>query len=492
MKIALVIPKNSTQTKKSFYEYDFFSRFLFSKKYFSYFLAIPTLAALTPEEHDMRVFDENIEDVDYGWGADLVGISVRTPFAIRACAIADEYRKRGVKTVLGGIHPSMCTEEALEHADAVVVGEAEGVWHALLEDVKVGTLKRVYRAPGRADVKAYGPPDRSLLKRDMYFSDVLQTTKGCPFHCEFCSVHAFDGTEIRNKTVDQVIREIEDMQGASLGYKRKPIFFADDNIIANKRFARELFRALVPYKVKWGCQASINVSRDDEILQLMKESGCGSMLIGLESVSERNLSRMDKGVNLRHDYASAIKKIQSYGIRVDGSFILGYDFDTPESFDELIAFIEETRMLMPLINILTPFPGTKIFKRFEDEGRILHKDWSKYDTKNVVFRHPTMSADELLQGYRRVIRQVYSFDSIYRKLKHYWENDFWGSMNREDPIRLKFRMAFAARLATMLCSTNLKRSKFILRILPTVFGGHARISTILTLMAYNDFAFEDK
>jgi len=490
VKIALIIPKNSTQTKKSFYEYDFFNKFLLSKRYFSYLLAIPTLAALTPKEHEVRVFDENIEDIDYGWGADLAGISVRTSFAMRAYGIADEYRRRGVKTVLGGIHPSMCTEESLEHADAVVVGEAEEVWQALLDDANKGELKRTYVAQGHCDVTAYGPPDRSVLKRDMYFTDVLQTTKGCPFHCEFCSVHAFDGTGIRNKTVEQVIGEIEYMQGSSLGYKRKPIFFADDNIIANKKFSRELFKALIPYKVKWGCQASINVSKDDETLQLMKDSGCGSMLIGLESVSRENLSRMDKGVNLRHDYASAIKKIQSYGIRVDGSFIVGYDFDTPESFDELIAFIEETKMLTPLINILTPFPGTKLFKRFEEEGRILHKDWSKYDTKTVVFKHPTMSADELLRGFRKVIRQVYSFESIYRKLKYYWDTDFWGSMNREDPIKLKYRIAFALRLVPMLFSRNLERSKFILRILPAIFGGHARISTILTLMAYNDFAYE--
>jgi radical SAM superfamily enzyme YgiQ (UPF0313 family) len=222
----------------------------------------------------------------------------------------------------------------------------------------------------------------------------------------------------------------------------------------------------------------------------MKESGCGSMLIGLESVSKENLSRMDKGVNLRHDYAEAIAKIQSYGIRVDGSFIVGYDFDTEKSFDELIAFIEETKMLTPLINILTPFPGTKLFKRFEEEGRILHRDWSKYDTKTVVFKHPTMSSEELLAGFRKVIRSVYSFDSIYRKLKYYWDTDFWGDMNREDPIKFKYRALFALRLITLLFSTNFERSKFILKLLPRVFSGRVRISVILSLMAYNDFAYE--
>ncbi len=489
MKIALIIPRNNSEEKKSFYEYGFLSKFLLSKKYFSYLLAVPTLAALTPEEHEIRVFDENIETIDYGWDADLAGISVRTASAKRAYGISEEYRRRGVKTVMGGIHPSVCTEEALQYCDSVVVGEAEEVWHALLEDAQNGRLKSVYKADRLADLKTFGAPDRSVLSRDRYFSEIVQTKKGCPFHCEFCSVHAFDGTKIRNRTVEQVIKEIESIHGGSLKYKRKAIFFADDNMIANRNFARELFMALKPYNIKWGCQASINVAKDDELLGLMRDSGCGSMLIGLESVSGKNLSRMDKGVNLRHDYVDAIKKIQSYEIRVDGSFILGYDFDTPDSFDELIEFIDETNMLMPLINILTPFPGTRLFKRFEEEGRIIHKDWSKYDTMDVVFSHPAMTREELLEGYRKVLRHVYSFDSIYRKLKHYWDIDFWGRMNEDDPIGFKYRLAFAARLCTMLLSPNLKRAGFIFNILPKVFGRRTRISAVLTLMAHNDYAY---
>jgi radical SAM superfamily enzyme YgiQ (UPF0313 family) len=488
MKIALIIPRNGPTTKKSFYEYDFVSRFLLSRKYFSYLLAIPTLASLTPAEHEVRMFDENIEDIDYGWDADLAGISVMTFFANRAYDIAREYRKRGVKTVLGGIHPSMCTEEALEHCDTVVAGEANGVWQTLLKDAKKGSLKSVYRAEGPADLTTSPVPDRSGLSGGRYISDVVQTTKGCPFHCEFCSVHAFDGSRIRNRTVEQVVGEITGMNGGGLKYKKKAVFFADDNIIANKKFTRELLTALKPHKVKWGCQASINIARDDGMLGLMRDSGCGSMLIGLESVSERNLSRMDKGVNLRHDYVEAIRKIQSYGIRVDGSFILGYDFDTLDSFDELIGFIDETNMLMPLINILTPFPGTRLFSRMEEEGRILHRDWSRYDTKDVVFTHPNMTREELLEGYRRVLRHVYSFDSISRKLKYYQDIDFWGPMNREDPIKLKYRLAFAARLGTLLLSPNLDRSRFIIGMLPKVFGGRTRISAVLSLMAHNDYA----
>ncbi|MBI5562100.1 MAG: B12-binding domain-containing radical SAM protein [Deltaproteobacteria bacterium] len=489
MKIALIIPRNGNETEKSFYDYKFYSTFLFSRRYFSYLLAIPTLASLTPAGHEIRVFDENIEEIDYDWPADLVGISVRTMFAMRAYEIADEWRRRGKKAVLGGIHPSMCTEEALAHADAVVIGEAEKVWAGLLKDAESGRLQRTYRGEGQFDLTGSPKPGRDVLTRKMYFSDIVQTTKGCPFHCEFCSVHAYDGTKIRNKTVAQVVSEIIDVGGTSAGYKKKSIFFADDNIIANRKFAKELFTALKPYNLNWSCQASINVSQDDEMLRLMKESGCGAILIGLESVSDKNLSQMQKGVNLKHDYVGAIKKIQAHGILVHSSFILGYDFDTKESFGELADFIDEANLLMPLINILTPFPGTKLFARLEAEGRILHKDWSRYDAKSVVYKPTLLTPDELLEGYRSVIRRVYSFDSIYAKLKRYWETDFWRRSNETDPIRFKYRLLFAARLVSLAFSTNLKRTAFILKVLPRVFDSRVRVSTILTLMAYNDYAY---
>jgi len=489
MKIALVIPRNSSDTGKSFYDYKFFSGFLLSRKYFSYLLAIPTIASLTPPEHEVRVFDENIEDIDFSWGADLAGISVRTMFAKRAYQISEAFRKRGVKTVLGGIHPSMCSEEALKHSDSIVVGEAEEVWQTLLHDAQNGGMNRIYKAEKKVDLTASPVPVRTWLSKERYFSDIVQTTKGCPFHCEFCSVHAYDGQKIRNRTIGQVLNEITDIIGTNAGYKKRSIFFADDNIISNREYARKLFIALKEYNINWSCQASINVSKEDELLRLMKESGCGSILIGLESVSRENLSTMGKGINLRHDYHEAIRKIQSYGILVHGSFILGYDFDTQESFRELTAFIDETRLLMPLINILTPFPGTKLFNRLEEEGRILHKDWDKYDAKSVVFSPDRMSPEELLEGHKRVLREVYSFGSIYKKLEYYWGSDFWRHSNEVDPIRFRYRMLFALRLCTLLFSSNFERAGFILKILPKVFQRRVRISTILTLMAYNDYAY---
>ncbi|HVN72409.1 MAG TPA: radical SAM protein [Desulfomonilia bacterium] len=490
MKIALIIPMNSSECSRSFYDYKFYSTFLLSRKYISYLLAIPTLASLTPLHHEVRVFDENIEDIDYNWPADLVGISVRTMFATRAYAISEKYREKGIRTVLGGIHPSMCPEEALLYCDSIVMGEAENIWRELLNDAEKGCLKRVYKANAYADLSTSPPVVRTALERDRYFQDIVQTTKGCPFHCEFCSVYAFDGQKIRSRTTEQVIAEIQDINRKSSRYKKKnAIFFADDNIIANRKFAKELFEAIRPLNINWMCQASINISQEDELLDLMRDSGCGAVFIGFESISKENLAAMHKEVNQRYDYARAIKKIQSYGMLVHSSFIVGYDFDSESTFNDLIDFIQETKLLMPLINVLTPFPGTELFKRLEKEGRILHREWDKYDTKHAVFSPPELSPEELEEGYRRIVRSVYSFDSIWKKLNYYWNIDFWKRSNELDPVKFTYRLIFALRLCTMLFSRNTGRSSFILKILPKVFNKRVRISSILTLMAYNDFAY---
>ena len=280
------------------------------------------------------------------------------------------------------------------------------------------------------------------------------------------------------------------LQGPGAKYKKKQsVFFADDNIIADKEFAAELFRALKPLNLNWMCQASMNVSQEEELLTLMRESGCGAVFIGFESLSAGNLDQMHKVVNRRYDYAEVIRKIQAHGILIQASFILGYDGDSASVFDELIDFIKESHLLAPVINILTPFPRTELFQRLEAQGRILHKDWSRYDTKHVVFVPAQMAPEELLEGYRKVNRDVYSFSSILERLNYYWDMDFWKEHNMMDPVRFKYRLLFAIRLATLLASRNVERSRFIARILPKVFDRRIRVSSLLALMAYNDSAY---
>ena len=303
MKIALIIPRNSSDSQRNFYDFKFGKTFLLSRKQISYLLAIPTLTSLTPPQHEIRVFDENIQDIDYTWNADLAGITVRTMFAKRAYEISESFRARGVKTVLGGIHPSLCPEDALPHCDSVVIGEAEEIWHTILRDAEIGQLKKLYKADKFADLRTAPIPDRSSLQKERYLLDIVQTTKGCPFHCEFCAVHAFDGQTIRNKTVEQVVREIQGINSSPAAYKKKKaIIFADDNIIANKAFAKELFLAVRPLNINWSYQASINISQEAELLELMRGSGCGAIFIGFESISQENLAMMQKGINRRYNY----------------------------------------------------------------------------------------------------------------------------------------------------------------------------------------------
>lgn len=489
MKLTLITPRQGTDHEKNIYDYRYVARFIFSKAYSGYLLAIPTLAALTPPDWEVKIMDENIEPIDFDSPTDLVGISVRTMFAKRAYEIASRFREKGVKVVLGGIHTSMLPEEASRYADSIVVGEAEHVWHELIRDFKNGGLKKIYKSTFHPDLSVNPMPDRSLMKNDKYLLHVVQTTKGCPFFCDFCSVHAFDGTKIRHRSIEQVMADIKATQHDRIRERKKAIFFADDNIVADRKYAKEFFRELAPLNIGWSCQASINVSKDDEILDLMAKSGCGGILIGFESIAEDNLRQMNKKINLTQDFSTAINKIHSHGIAVQGSFIVGHDNDTQESFQRLADFINKNNVLFALISILTPFPGTGLFHRMEKEGRLLNKDWERYDSKTVVFKPKNMTPRELKKGFIHVYREVYSFKSIYRKLKHFWEMDFWQEQNRRYPIKFKYRFLFALRLLTYLPTSDFERIKFILKILPWAFDKRVRLTTIITLMAYNDYAY---
>lgn len=492
MRLTLITPRQGTDYEKNIYDYRYVAKFIFSKAYSGYLLAIPTLAALTPPDWEIKIMDENIEPIDFDAPTDLVGISVRTMFAKQAYEIASKFRERGVKVVLGGIHTSMLPEEASQYADSIVVGEAESVWQELIQDFKDNRLKKIYKSGFHPDLSECPMPNRSLLKNNKYLLHIVQTTKGCPFFCEFCSVHAFDGTKIRHRSMEQVIADIKETQRDRIRERKKAIFFADDNIVADRKYAKEFFKTLIPCEVGWSCQASINVSKDDEILDLMAKSGCGGILIGFESIAEDNLRQMNKKINLTQDFGVAIEKIQSYGILVQGSFIVGHDNDTNESFQKLADFINTNNVLFALISILTPFPGTGLFKRMEKEGRLLHKDWERYDSKTVVFKPKNMTPLELKKGFIHVYKEVYSFKSIYRKLKYFWQKDFWQEQNRRNPIKFKYRGLFAIRLLTYLPTIDFERIKFIIRILPWVFDKRVRMTTIITLMAYNDYAYSLK
>lgn len=372
-------------------------------------LSLTTVAALTPDDWEVKIIDARVLPVDYTADVDLVGITGFTAEMPSAYEIADNFRARGVAVVMGGVHVSALPDEALAHADAVVIGEAERVWAGLLDDFKNGRLKKKYSA-GLCDMSGMAVPRRSLLDRRRYGSgfNTLQATRGCPFDCDYCAVTSFFGREFRTRPVGETIEEIR-------GFDTRQFFFMDDNIIGRPAYAKELFEELIPMKLTWGGQASINLARDPELLSLYARSGGKFAFIGFESLSQKNLEKMKKGWNSSGSYGESIKKIQGAGINIVASFVFGLDDDDRSVFRNTYDFVMENGIHAAQYHILTPFPGTATYGEMEREGRITERDWGRYHTGEVVFSPRGMTPVELLDGYHRIFRETYSLKNILRR-----------------------------------------------------------------------------
>ena len=401
MKLLLILPKN---------ERGFWGKV--SKKGKAGFvrLNLPTIAALTPRDWDVEILDARARPVDYNAKMDVVGITGFTADMPNAYEIADKFREKGVKVIMGGVHVSAMSDEALRHADSVIIGEAELVWYKALEDFMKGELKQRYEAEHLCDLKDMVIPRRDLFDRGMYVTgfNTLQATRGCPFNCDYCTVTSFFGHEFRVRPVEEVINEIK-------GFDTKDFFFVDDNIVGRPRYAKELFRALIPLKVTWGSQASLTMAKDSELLNLYAKSGGKYVFIGFESLSQKNLEKMHKGWNSAKGYKDAIKKIHDAGINILGSFVFGLDEDDKTVFKNTFDFIMETGMDAAQFNILTPFPGTVTYNVLEKEGRIIDRDWAKYHTGEVVFQPKGMTTDELQNGYYWIFRNTYTLKNILKR-----------------------------------------------------------------------------
>lgn len=376
-------------------------------------LALMVLAALTPPDFEVTIVDEDIQEIDFDCDVDVVGITLLTMTALRGYEIADKFRERGVKVILGGMHATVLPEEAAQHADAVVIGEAEGVWHQVLADAKAGKLQRFYRSKTFCDMRKMPMPRRDLLTKQSYLTtDILQTTRGCPNRCSFCSIHAVAGTSYRCRPVPNVISELETLDS--------PIgAFIDDNIVGNPTYAKQLFKALIPMKIRWFGQATLAITADDELLDLAAKSGCAGLLIGFESLSEENIRKIGKvKTNNVSDYEEAIEKLHAYGICVAGTFILGLDADDVSVFGTTIEFIQKNNIEIPNVGVLTPYPGTRLFRKFETEGRVLHKNWRLYSPSlgKVVFRPKQMTAEELERGHHFVGQTIHSLRATTKRL----------------------------------------------------------------------------
>ena len=308
---------------------------------------------------------------------------------------------------------------SLLHADSVVIGEAEEVWGELINDFINNKLKKQYISNVKPKLIDSPVPRWDLVKTDKYIYHAIQTTRGCPFDCDFCSVKLFFGKEYRFKPVANVLKEIETLLKIE---KRKVFFFSDDNITANKKYARELFEALIPYKIHWLGQASVDLGFDPEMLKLMYKSGCRQLLLGFESLSEKNLEQINKPkINKVKDYSKIIESIHKNRISIIGGFILGNDFDDENIFKETKDFIEENNIAFPQITILTPLPGTRLYKKFKEEGRLISSNWNDYGYGKVCFKPKLMSPEALQKGHDWLISELYSYKSISKRFEGLWD-----------------------------------------------------------------------
>jgi radical SAM superfamily enzyme YgiQ (UPF0313 family) len=374
------------------------------------YLALTNLAALAQNGWDISILDENVEGIDFSLLPDLVAITLMTPLAKRGYEIADAFRAKGVPVVLGGMHVTMMSTEAKRHADAVVSGEAEQIWPRLLDDYKRGKLEPFYKSEQVCNLERLPVPRRDLLNRKAYFFvNSIQTTRGCPFDCDFCSVTTFYGRSYRTRPVAEVINEIGQMEPGFL-------FFVDDNIIGSARYAKELFRALVPLKVKWFSQASLNIAKDQQLLNLARQSGCKGLFIGFESLSQKTIKALGKSANRVDEYKDAIKAIHDQGMGIQGSFVFGNDNDDLSVFGDVLRFVERTHLEAVIFSILTPFPGTRIYWKMLQEKRLLTTDWEKYDMNHVVFQPQKMSPEQLQEGFNQAYRRLYGYRSILKRL----------------------------------------------------------------------------
>jgi radical SAM superfamily enzyme YgiQ (UPF0313 family) len=389
-------------------------------------LSLAAIAAVTPPEWQIEFCDDSFETIDYSCGADIVALTAMTAQISRAYEIADAFRARGTTVVMGGYHVSSMPDEAREHADAVVVGEGELVWPHLLADWKSGRLKPRYQAGQLMDMAQIPAARREIYTHKKYLlTNTLQTTRGCPHDCEFCSVTAFYGRKYRKRPIELVLAELEQLRT-----RNSFAFFVDDNIVADRRYSLALFQGMKGMGLKWLSHSPIDFARDPELMKAAGESGCLGMFIGFESLDQDRLSAMGKTTNSARSYLEDARAFRDHGIGILGSFVLGYDGDTPDVFEKTLRFCEEARLESAIFPILTPYPGTSVRNRLEQQGRILSNDWRDYDMEHVTFQPTGMSVEELQRGYEQLCRDFYSLPSMYRRIfKLHRSVQVFGPMN---------------------------------------------------------------
>ncbi len=393
-------------------------------------ITLPLLAALTPSDIDISIIMEQFEDINFDEEVDLVGISACTSRALRGYEIADEFRRRGVPVVMGGIHVSMQPEEAQEYADTIIIGEAEGIWQKFIADFKQGISKKVYIARDKPSLNNLPIPRFSLIEKyksrySSFNRGVLgrflplplfpiQTARGCPHNCDFCAVTAFSGGKYRERPVSDVINEIKSLDA-------KSCFFLDDNIFGNPSRAKELFKALIPLKILWFGQATISNAEDKELIQLARKSGCILLYIGLESISHRHLSSIGKTFNKVEKYESNLRTYRQEGISVVASMIFGFDYEESTVFKEVYDFLVKNRIPYTQWQFITPYPGTPFLKKLEEQGRLKDNKWwlnhrLVWNPFYLKYTGIKMKEEEFCTNFHHYYSRFYSLKCIIKRI----------------------------------------------------------------------------
>jgi len=394
MKILLVMP--SIKERVTLYD-----RFLMKFTMWES-LTLRQIAACTPEKHDVTLINENHHHIRFSGDYDLVGISSMTATAPRAYEIADEFRAKGVKVVLGGYHPTAMPEEAKQHADAVVMGEAEEVWPQLLKDVEKGKLKPFYKGVSRDII--------SPISNEGTIFGYVEASRGCINKCSFCAISSSLMGKYRKKSIERVVKEVESL-------KNKGFVFYDSSLTIDVNYTKELFRRIKDTGKKFACFGNANVlARNDELLSLAYDAGCVAWAVGFESLSQASMEMVRKKSNRVREYGRVVKKVNEYGMALIGSFVFGFEDDSPEIFDDTLDFLSRYDVDSIGANILTPLPGTPLFHKMEEEKRIMTRDWSKYDFYHVVYIPNLISPQQLYEGTKRVAEEFFSTEKIIKRL----------------------------------------------------------------------------
>lgn len=441
--------KNLDDSERELYEMDLALRALHLDRAFAD-LGLLTVAACTPPDVDVVHVDEYVQPIDYGLETTAVALSAKTSCVSRVYETAGRFRDRGIPVILGGIHASLRPEEALEHVDCVVTGEAEGVWPTVVRDLQAGRLRQRYDARGFPEMKGIPVPDWSRSPVGRYFFQQLQTTRGCPYRCRFCSVPDIAGNDFRFKPIEGVLQELINLpRPRGIAGPNRPLYIVDDNFLSRSRYTKDLLRAMIPMAEAgqlppWSAETTLNVATDEELLDLLVLAGCDTLIIGLESIEEATLQSMDKGINFCLTFPEAIERIHQRGLTVVGNFIVGFDTDDLGVFVRLRDFIRDTGILYPFFSILTPMPGTGLFDDFDAAGRLDHHDWHLYDTRHVVMQPAQMSQEQLMDGYIWLYEQCYRSDDLLDRLERHWKRR---TNRKRIPVAKAFVSAQLAREA---------------------------------------------